>query len=236
MHRFLIVINLMLSMASCGLTASKPDQTEIRYFIFEKSKYMKLMESSEYRTFPWNMEKFRAERKNVDSLEEIVVTQSCGLFHVGLTGVWLENTSEGWLNVISEDIYAYTPGGEFCNIGSLLTYEYKLLQLRQWKGKYYLIDSWNLYLYKDETLVFYDNSAAESLGLKEYYRDINPEHAEAGCRHNTTPNAFNIHLETAQLYVEDRGEEYCFTKAIFLEDVRNVLTKQSAPNPKTTQF
>lgn len=68
MPRFLIVINLMLSMASCGFTASKPDQTEIRYFIFEKSKYMKLMETPEYRTFPWNLEKIRAKRKNVDNL------------------------------------------------------------------------------------------------------------------------------------------------------------------------
>lgn len=197
----------------------KSENAKEEYFVFFNSNYMKLNTSKPYRTYPWVIEEFeKSNRPEKNDAEEILMIHGCGLFEVKMEGVWLRDLGENVQNAKFTSINAFVPGGEFCNIAHLISGK-KLLKIKLWNGKYYIVDYWKIEYETDEKLVIYESDSIVELGIENLYRDINIEKSVDACEPIEYLSPVELDRIMKEPYVIKKNNRVCFTKAVYLNEI-----------------
>jgi hypothetical protein len=152
-------------------------------------------------------------------LKKVLITQSCGLFELKLTGLWHTNLGDNLQDAEFESISAYYPGGEFCNISHFISYGPKLLKIKSWNGEYFVLDYWNIMYHGDEKLVIFKYEDVKDLGLTEFYKDIDTEKVDDACESYKYITPRDLERRLKEPFIVKKADEVCFTKAVYLDEI-----------------
>lgn len=214
------VILFQLLGCAGGLGLKNGDE---RYYVSFGATYMRLKESDSYQTYPWILEEYKKSKRNEDGIEEVLVAHSCGLFETRLRGMWQEKLTDDLQERGREEIIAYVPGGEFCNISHFLSYGPKLVKIKIWNNRNYVLDYWDTKYDGDGRLFLFEDSAVKELGLAYLYKDIDIEKVYDACESLNYISPDDLKWALKQPNVTQHKDQVCYTKGVYLDEIMPLI-------------
>jgi hypothetical protein len=204
--------------SGCAISGSSADgQTD--YFVFDRAQYMRERRDLP-NIFPWVNAEHEKGSDAEKGVVEVIVSNSCGFFEVGIEGAWLQ----GWRNKFGKgedlDLVVLVDGGEFCHVSDFVSALPKLLKLTSWGGRYYVEDYWGLDYYGGDNLIILGSDEQAALGATRLVKDIDIDNSNSNvCQSIRYLWPAELEQLMKEPHIIKNGDEVCYTKVLFIDDI-----------------